>query len=67
MSLIEQRWMVIIALLALGLSYSIPLIEQQWMASITMGSLKMAQDVCKHITSKRIELESPGCSGFKDH
>ena len=23
-----------------------------------MASLKMAQDVCKHITSKRIELES---------
>ena len=24
-----------------------------------MASLKMAQDVCKHITSKRIELEIP--------
>ena len=36
-------------------------------AIITMASLKMAQDVCKHITSKRIELESPGCSGFKDY
>ena len=27
--------------------------------AINMASLKMAQDVCKHITSKQIELESP--------
>ena len=28
------------------------------------GEKKMIQNVCTHITSKRIELESPGCSGF---
>ena len=38
-----------------------------YVINVTMASLKMAQDVCKHITSKLIELESPGCSGFKDY
>ena len=31
---------------------------------ITLASLKVAQDVCKCTTSKRIELESPGWSGL---
>ncbi len=31
---------------------------------VTLGSLKVAQDVCKCTTSKRIELESPGWSGL---
>ena len=28
------------------------------------GEKKMIQNVCTHITSKRIELESPGWSGL---
>ena len=36
------------------------------MITLTLGSLKGAQDVCKYTISKRIELESPGYSGFKD-
>ena len=31
---------------------------------VTVAKKKMIQNVCTHITSKRIELESPGWSGF---
>ena len=31
---------------------------------LTVGKKKKIQNVCKHITSKRIKLESPGWSGL---
>ena len=34
------------------------------MVVVSNGGKKMTQNVCRHITSKRIELESPGWSGL---
>ena len=34
---------------------------------LSFWSVKVAQDVCKYTTSKRIELESPGWSGFVEN
>ena len=39
----------------------------EWDDVLTLGSLKVAQDVCKYITSKRIELESPTTSQIRDN
>ena len=36
----------------------------QALIELTLASLKVAQDVHKQTTSKRIELESPGWSGL---
>ena len=35
-----------------------------FVSTVTLGSLKVAQDVHKYTTSKRIELESAGWSGL---